>query len=74
MIRIRLARGGVKNKPFYRIIAIEKSRKRNGRALDILGYYNPDKKELKIDKDKLKSWVDKGAQISSPLTKLISKK
>ena len=71
MIRIRLARGGTKNKPFYRIVAIEKSRKRGGKALDILGYWDPIKDVKKIDKKKLKEWLSKGAKISKAVDKLI---
>ena len=55
MIKIRLARGGVKKKPFYRIVAIEESRKRGGKPLDVIGYWNPQKSDLKINKDKLKA-------------------
>jgi len=73
MIKIRLARGGVKNKPFYRIVAIEESRKRGGRPLDVIGYWNPQKDELKIEKDKLKEWVDKGAQKTAAVEKLLKK-
>ena len=74
MIKIRLSRGGVKNKPFYRIVAIEKSRKRGGRPLDIIGFWNPQKGDLKIDKDKLKSWLEKGAKKTAAVDKLLEKK
>lgn len=74
MIKIRLARGGVKNKPFYRIVAIEESRKRGGRPLDIIGYWNPTKDELKIEKDKLKEWIEKGAQKTAAVEKLLKEK
>ena len=49
MIRIRLNRKGVKNKPFYRIVAIDSKKKRGGKALAILGYWNPKKNEIKIN-------------------------
>ena len=71
MIKIRLARGGVKNKPFYRIVAIEHTRRRSGKPLAILGFWNPDKNETKIDKDKLKEWIDKGAQPTEKVKELI---
>ena len=41
MLMIRLARFGAKKKPFYRVVVIEKERARNGRALEVLGHYNP---------------------------------
>ena len=71
MIKIRLARGGAKNKPFYRIVAIEGSRKRGGKSLDTLGFWNPQKKELKIDKKKLEQWIQKGAKKTMAVTKLL---
>ena len=74
MIRIRLARGGAKNKPFYRIVAIEKHRKRGGKPLDRLVYHNPINKELKIDHDTLKFWQDKGAEVSSAVKRLLEEK
>jgi len=70
MIKIRLARSGVKNAPFYRIVAIEKSRKRNGKPLEILGYWKPEKNEIKIDKKLLADWKTKGAQVSKAVEKL----
>jgi len=41
MLMIRLARFGAKKKPFYRVVVIEKERARNGRALEVVGHYNP---------------------------------
>lgn len=71
MIKIRLSRGGAKNAPFYRIVAIEERRKREGKPLDILGYWHPAKDDKKIDKEKIKQWVGKGAQITDAVKKLI---
>jgi small subunit ribosomal protein S16 len=74
MIKIRLARTGARNDPHYRIVAIEKSRKRGGKPLDILGHWYPAKNESKIDKKKLKEWIAKGAQISEAVEALLLKK
>jgi small subunit ribosomal protein S16 len=71
MIKIRLARGGTKNKPFYRIVAIEESRKREGKPLDILGYWHPAKDTKKIDKKKLKFWIERGAKVTKAVEKLL---
>jgi small subunit ribosomal protein S16 len=71
MIKIRLARGGTKNKPFYRIVAIEESRKREGKPLDILGYWHPAKDIKKIDKKKLKFWIERGAKVTKAVEKLL---
>ncbi|TEU02527.1 30S ribosomal protein S16 [Candidatus Woesebacteria bacterium] len=71
MIKIRLARGGTKNKPFYRIVAIEESRKREGKPQDILGYWHPAKDTKKIDKKKLKFWIERGAKVTKAVEKLL---
>ena len=71
MIKIRLTRGGTKNKPFYRIVAIEESRKREGKPLDILGYWHPAKDTKKIDKKKLKFWIERGAKVTKAVEKLL---
>lgn len=74
MIRIRLARGGKKRDPKYRIIAIEKGRKRSGKALDIIGFWDPKNDNLKFDKKLLEEWIKKGAQVSDTVKKLVEKK
>lgn len=71
MVKIRLSRQGKKNKPFYRIVAIDEQKKRSGEALEIIGYWNPVTSDFKIDKNKLKIWVEKGAQITPAVKKLI---
>lgn len=74
MIKIRLTRKGAKNNPVYRIVAIEKTKKRDGKPLEILGYWYPKKGEKKIDKKKLKKWIDKGAKTTPAVDKLLNKK
>ncbi|KKQ36527.1 MAG: hypothetical protein US53_C0048G0005 [Candidatus Woesebacteria bacterium GW2011_GWA1_37_7] len=72
MIRIRLSRGGKRNKPFFSIVAIKRSKKaKGGSPLAILGSWQPDKKRLTLDKEKLNSWVSKGAQVSLTLKNLM---
>ena len=72
MIRIRLTRKGRKKAPFYKIIAIEKSRKREGKPLEVLGYWNPAKDEKVFDKKAIEEWVKKGAQMSAKVKELTS--
>ncbi len=74
MIKIRLARGGVKNNPFYRIVAIDERRKRGGKPLDILGFWHPAKGIKKIDKKKIDTWVSQGAQITKAVKELLEEK
>lgn len=71
MIMIRLSRFGRKKAPFYRVVAIDGKKKREGQPLEVLGYWNPAKKELKIEKAKVAEWVKKGAQISPTVAKLL---
>ena len=73
MIKIRLARHGKKNDAFYKIVAIEERRKREGKALDYLGYWHPASGDKKVDKKKIQEWVKKGAQITKGAAKLIEK-
>ncbi len=74
-VKIRLARLGSKKRPFYRVVAIDGQRKREGRALDYLGYYNPmtDPAQIKIDLEKVKYWFDKGAKPTETVVSLLRK-
>lgn len=71
MVKIRLARLGKRNDPFYRIIAIDSQKKREGEALDILGYWHPRENKKKIEQKKIDAWIKKGAQITPGVTKLL---
>lgn len=73
MVIIRLARFGRKKGPFYRIIAVDSSKKTTGANLGILGYWNPAKDEFKIERNKLEEWVKKGAQVSDKVKELTAK-
>lgn len=74
MIKIRYARGGVKNDPFYRIVAIDHQRKNTGKPLEVLGYWYPRKDDYKINKKAVQEWIKKGAQISPSVKKLLKEK
>ena len=73
MVRIRLARGGVKKKPYYRIVVADQRCKRDGRYLERIGFYNPMVKEnrFEIDAERLKHWLSVGAQPSDRVGKLM---
>ncbi len=73
MVVIRLARFGRKKGAFFRIIAVDSTKKTIGENLEVLGYWNPAKKDLKIEKEKLQAWVKKGAQVSPAIEKLLEK-
>jgi len=67
-------RAGSKKRPFYRIVAADSRSPRDGKFLEILGYYDPRQKPyvLQVETDKVQEWVDKGAQTSERVGKLIS--
>jgi len=66
-VRIRLTRIGRMHRPFYRIAAFDGRTRRDGVALEYLGYYDPllaTGTRVKLDKEKAEAWVAKGAQPS----------
>ena len=73
---IRLTRGGAKKKPFYRVIVADSRNRRDGRVLDIVGFFNPKNREdsIMLKMDKIKTWVEKGGQLSPAVKKLIKDK
>jgi len=75
MVKIRLTRVGAKKKPFYRVQAIDEREKRNGRALEFLGTYDPnaDPAKLHFDTDKIDAWLAKGAQMSDSVAALLKR-
>lgn len=74
MIKIRLSRVGVKNKPYYRVVVSDERKKRSNSSLEVLGFWHPAKGVKKIDKKKLESWVAKGAKLTKAVSELISDK
>lgn len=73
MVKIRLQRGGAKKRPFYRLIAIDERKQRDGRALEFLGTYNPMTKpaEIKLRLDRIEAWQQQGAQLSDAVRGLL---
>lgn len=74
-VKLRLTRMGAKKKPFYRIVAIDSRQPRDGKYIDLIGTYNPisQPKEIKIDHEKAKEWLSKGAQPSDRVRFLFEK-
>ena len=73
---IRMARAGTKKRPFYHIVVADSRAPRDGRFIERLGYFNPllpkDKEErLKLDMDKVKAWIAKGAQPSDRVMRFL---
>jgi small subunit ribosomal protein S16 len=73
MLKIRLKRVGRKNKPFYRIVLMESLSKRDGASIDELGYYDPLKKIINVDKEKLSRHLNNGAYPTDTMRHLIYK-
>ena len=76
-VRIRLQKAGksAKKRYNYRIVAISRASARQSRNLEILGYYDPSKKPqlISFNKERLDSWIKKGAQMSNTIKKLTKK-
>lgn len=74
MVKIRLMRAGSKKRPFYRIVAADVRAPRDGKFLEILGYYDPttNPNKLEIKKDRIEKWIENGAQYSGRVEKIIS--
>ncbi len=70
MVTIRLSRFGRKKAPFYRVVAVDHTKKRDGMVLEVLGFWNPAKKEKEINKESVAAWIAKGAQMSATVKKL----
>jgi small subunit ribosomal protein S16 len=73
---LRLARAGTKKRPFYHVVAADSRSPRDGRFIERLGHFNPllpkDKEErLKLDLDKCKAWIAKGAQPSDRVMRFL---
>jgi len=66
MVRIRLRRIGAKRQPSYRIVAADKEAPRDGRFIEVLGFYNPrtNPATIQLKEDRIYDWISKGAQPS----------
>ncbi|UCE79533.1 MAG: 30S ribosomal protein S16 [Nitrospiraceae bacterium] len=75
MVKIRLTRIGTHKRPFYRFVVADSRTRRDGRFIEILGTYNPLQKpsEIKIDLEKARLWIQKGAQPTATVLKLMQK-
>ena len=71
MLKIRLARVGKRKRPTYRIIISEAARDTYGRALEIMGHYNPLTKVCDVKKDRVLYWISQGAKVSPTLNNLL---
>ena len=71
-VKIRLSRLGKKNRPYWRIVAVDSRKKRDGAFLDNLGTYDPIRHEVvQLHTDRINDWVSKGAICSDTVKKLV---
>ncbi|MEM7540900.1 MAG: 30S ribosomal protein S16 [Pseudomonadota bacterium] len=77
MVTIRLARGGAKKRPFYHIIVADQRKKRDGRHIERVGFFNPIAAEsedaFRLNEERYQYWVSVGAQPSERVSSLVKK-
>jgi small subunit ribosomal protein S16 len=75
MVKIRLKRIGAKKAPFYRVVVADGRYPRDGRFIEEVGYYNPmtNPAEVKIDAEKVNTWLKNGAQPTDTVRALLKK-
>jgi len=74
---IRLKKFGTKKRPYYRIVVIDKNAPRDGKIIEEVGYYHPieaEDKQISFNADKVRAWLDKGAQVSDTVRSILNKK
>jgi small subunit ribosomal protein S16 len=74
-VKIRLRRMGAKKAPFYRVVVADSRYPRDGRFIEEVGYYDPTKEPslVKIDTEKVKKWLESGAQPTDTVRALLKK-
>ncbi len=70
-VAIRFSRQGKKKSPFYRIVAADKRKARDGKFIELLGTYHPTTKVLKLDSERYQKWISVGAQPSGTLASIV---
>lgn len=75
-VSIRLTRGGAAKKPFYRVVVTDSRNKRDGRFIEIVGYFDPKfrPESITLNMDRIKEWVANGGQLTPAVKKLIKDK
>ena len=78
MLRIRLARGGTKKRPYYHIVIADAAAPRDGKFIDVVGAFNPmlkkdDANRVKLDAEKAAAWLKKGAQPTDRVLRFLDK-
>ena len=74
-VKIRLTRLGAKKKPFYRIVAMDSRTQRDGKYIDLLGYYDPmtEPVNVKLNMEKINKWLSRGAIPSQTVDSILAR-
>ena len=74
-VKLRLTRLGAKKNPYYRVVVADSRYPRDGRFIEVIGTYNPmtEPAEIKIDAEKVKTWIKNGAQPTDTVKALLKK-
>jgi small subunit ribosomal protein S16 len=74
MVRIRLRRMGAKGQPSYRIVVADSRAPRDGRFIEVIGFYNPlvDPPQIEVNEERLRYWLGVGAQCSDGVEALLA--
>jgi len=73
MLKLRLKRAGRKQSPFYRLVIMEHTTRRDGRSIDEVGYYNPITKDSHFDTEKIIKWLQVGVKPTLTVKNLLKK-
>jgi small subunit ribosomal protein S16 len=76
-VKIRLKRFGTKKRPYYRIVVIDSRAPRDGKTIEEVGFYHPievEDKQISFKEDRIRAWLENGAQPSDTVRKLLNKK
>lgn len=76
MLKIRLRRMGTKHRPFYRVVVSDSRKTPTASALDEVGYYDPKSEPaiIKIDDERVQHWVQRGAQMTPTVKKILRRR
>jgi small subunit ribosomal protein S16 len=78
MVTIRLSRSGAKKQPYYHVVVADSRKKRDGRYIERLGFFNPvargGDERLRLDRERIQHWVSQGAQTSERVAALLKEK
>jgi len=75
-VKLRLTRVGSKKNPIYRVVAADSRSPRDGKFIEIVGRYNPqtDPSTIELDEEKIRAWLEKGAQPTDSVRRLLKAK